>query len=994
MTNRFFFIHFNSCGIVLCSRDAKFAVECDTCRLSYCLVCLASGSKDPCVRCRTRPSKRMEQLVHLRLKSIYKAFKQNSSSTTKSTNARERQNDDPDEDHVTDDPEALFQAAASAAKTGALKKRNCSKYHKRNDSTGSGNSFDKVIRFKEEKEKADAAASALLAELEEEEEAEKTKVGRKNKKKKKKDKNPSKNDFEADALDNHSDEISSTGTNEHVLYSDEEARNDDRKQPPTQGVKGMVTESTGEVDPYEKELCRLVAVEDMEGLENLMETIKGIPGRAILRKNAKKALKRMRLAKEPIEDEPGGESPAGNIATVEEEDHVTDLQRLSATTGTGLQLLTSEHSNLLKILSYTHNKQQSQLTVSSAQHTTNPGRTRMASTGPLKSECVMHMAPSIVGWVIGKGGQRIRDLMEENSVRVWIDQSSMGASDPRMVYVSGLRQNVDTAVERIKELVSNAPTPITRQVVPLVEPTDTTTVQAPPKLDVSDDRIPSLKPKFGTVNVQAITSTNDRVTNDNRSRHVMTCEPRFVALLIGRRGWTIKNIQDTTGVKVDIDQTVSPRKITISGNGEDDIENAIRMVQDVLSYPHAQLQPGMEHSQLIAHASILNMDKNAKLDGLNGDSLSPEKSCFLEQCTPPVESTTRTTSFQQAHTPPPSSLIMTGDARTSTSTTSSLSTTPEPGALLQSTIQSPYAEVETGAFISPQHSRTLFSGDTNQLSLNQMSSLSPLAAHPIYHPQPLHNFQSSRDNVYGSLPLSGQPIHATGPLLHHSSPNQHTHSTFRSSVQNDFIPLTSARDVPVRNPNIPYQSSQNIYHDNGGAYYNDEPISSFWNATSSGIRTPSGPDSFRLDAAVDFLEHSKLHSTMVVGTLSADVNEGLIGLSHTPDIPQQSIAKQDQSLSVQTGGDDAQMIDSLFGPALTVNDPQLLTGLQGISLHDESTSIGLWGSSHNANDTGLKSLLEAPERDEPLVLAGMQQTLLAAERKSQSRFAWGEHNGH
>ncbi|GMI40692.1 hypothetical protein TeGR_g3595, partial [Tetraparma gracilis] len=63
------------CGIVLCARDAKFAVECDTCRMAYCLVCLASGSKDPCVRCGHRPSKRVEQLVHLRLKSIYKAFK-------------------------------------------------------------------------------------------------------------------------------------------------------------------------------------------------------------------------------------------------------------------------------------------------------------------------------------------------------------------------------------------------------------------------------------------------------------------------------------------------------------------------------------------------------------------------------------------------------------------------------------------------------------------------------------------------------------------------------------------------------------------------------------------------------------------------------------------------------------------------------------------------------------------------------------------------------
>jgi hypothetical protein len=64
------------CGIVLCERDLKFAVECDTCKLPYCLVCLASASKEACVRCGIRQSKRVNQVVHLRLKSIYKAFQQ------------------------------------------------------------------------------------------------------------------------------------------------------------------------------------------------------------------------------------------------------------------------------------------------------------------------------------------------------------------------------------------------------------------------------------------------------------------------------------------------------------------------------------------------------------------------------------------------------------------------------------------------------------------------------------------------------------------------------------------------------------------------------------------------------------------------------------------------------------------------------------------------------------------------------------------------------
>ena len=68
----------------------------------------------------------------------------------------------------------------------------------------------------------------------------------------------------------------------------------------------------------------------------------------------------------------------------------------------------------------------------------------------------------------------------------------------------------------------------------------------------------------------------------------ISCEHRFVPLLIGRRGWTVKNIQDTSGARVDIDQTVNPRKIIISGEAAQ-VEKALRLVQEVLSYPHAQL---------------------------------------------------------------------------------------------------------------------------------------------------------------------------------------------------------------------------------------------------------------------------------------------------------------------------------------------------------------------------------------------------------------------
>ena len=58
-------------------------------------------------------------------------------------------------------------------------------------------------------------------------------------------------------------------------------------------------------------------------------------------------------------------------------------------------------------------------------------------------------------------------------------------------------------------------------------------------------------------------------------------------MLLGRRGWTVKHIQDAAGARVDIDQTVSPRKIVVSGSDERAVKSAVQMVRDVLKYPHA-----------------------------------------------------------------------------------------------------------------------------------------------------------------------------------------------------------------------------------------------------------------------------------------------------------------------------------------------------------------------------------------------------------------------
>mmetsp|Transcript_24110 Transcript_24110/g.35675 ORF Transcript_24110/g.35675 Transcript_24110/m.35675 type:complete len:1074 (+) Transcript_24110:1710-4931(+) len=263
-----------------------------------------------------------------------------------------------------------------------------------------------------------------------------------------------------------------------------------------------------------------------------------------------------------------------------------------------------------------------------------------------RTEAILEMSPQIVGWVIGKGGQRIRDLMEESSAKIWIDQDCMTPAQYRVVYVSGLKNSVDLAVKRMQELVERAPIgqqQLQQQQAPpkregggglggasastgstVASTSSSATVHLPPLTSpaavvgntsvglgysaVASAPPPIVATKLGTalpldthpmphhlsqhhhhsVPQPDITTSSSIGVGGGRATHEMTCEPRFVPLLIGRRGWTVKHIQDASGARVDIDQTVTPRKITVSGTIKS-VKDAVRMVSDVLSYPHAQL---------------------------------------------------------------------------------------------------------------------------------------------------------------------------------------------------------------------------------------------------------------------------------------------------------------------------------------------------------------------------------------------------------------------
>ena len=697
--------------------------------MSYCLVCLASGTKDPCVRCGQKTSKRVEQLVHLRLKSIYKAFKQSGAALDNNSkgDAKKRSGagmkdslagmgtmEDIDAMSIplglpsgnygderngscgigntpmNGDVGAVLQVAAAAAAASAAASGKGSRCDSSSSSDGPFGGLprgvhpskvmphlnhDGSISFRPRKEpkkndsdkfasrteaEANAAAAALLAELDEEKhKVEVSTTAKKSKKKKKKERHAAKEKEkeentqkeaeekaaklaqelkEAEAKKGNSiDDSESAGKKKPKkkkgprmkaqVSPDDESLEDDfirLAEAARFGVRKTSSKTDSvddqpQEDDIESRLARLITANDLDGIEDVLSELKGVPGRAALRKNAKKASKRITE-----------EQAAAEVAKKQK-----DISSRSAT------LLSSGSSDniggrlwkptdpLIDFVKKSH-------------------RVKPTSGGAPRSECVMQLAPHVVGWVIGKGGQRIRDLMEDSGAKVWIDQDSMGAQYMRIVYVSGSEVSVNAAVKTIKDLVSSAPMPgstAPSSMLPNVASdigsgaiTRNNLTSTPVPTQKSADRKSHISPvprrevaeasNAGQNNVEESASAVSKPSNHSRtvsapsspqmylsvpppgmesmlgtgspplsSRqissspkvvHELFCEPRFVPLLIGRRGWTIKNIQDLSGARVDIDQKVIPRRIIISGN-ESQVKDAIRKVDEVLSYPHAQL---------------------------------------------------------------------------------------------------------------------------------------------------------------------------------------------------------------------------------------------------------------------------------------------------------------------------------------------------------------------------------------------------------------------
>jgi hypothetical protein len=318
--------------------------------------------------------------------------------------------------------------------------------------------------------------------------------------------------------------------------------------------------------------------------------------------------------------------------------------------------------------------------------------------------------------------------------------------------------------------------------------------------------------------------------------------------------------------------------------------------------------------------------------------------------------------------------------------------------------------------LSSKQGQDLFSTGINDLpqnAFNQMPPNSPLTGPPVL-PQGGNGLFGPSDQGFGSLQPRGQRSIQMGHPLHQSNPTPQEHPAFLPANPSAFGPTPNQNRLPMHHP-IAYHPSQNGFAahrgpgDSQSAMLNNfgKPgkgsIPALWNGSGvhqgpvegSRAQVSHGSDGFRLDAAVEFLEHSKHHSTAVPGVV-AGMNE-IIGLPHPVGV-QRNVSARNPLIGFQKGRDDAQMVDSLFGPAGSAgNGASLLTGLEGLSINREGASTGLWGMSNASDGGSLKGLPSlgalAPGPDDPLLFADSQPTMSATEWKSQSRFAWGESGG-
>jgi far upstream element-binding protein len=171
-----------------------------------------------------------------------------------------------------------------------------------------------------------------------------------------------------------------------------------------------------------------------------------------------------------------------------------------------------------------------------------PGAADEAAAAASERLETVHCPQALVGRLIGKGGDTIKDLQRRSGARIQIDQNFPDGA-PRVVTVEGTAACVEVGVSLVRSLIGNSPA---------------VGNGAPGKLTTFE------------------------------------CPKALVGRVIGKGGETINELQRRSGARIQIEQRVpdgAPCIIEVQGD-DAAVEDARRLVHEVMSGKRLEPQPG------------------------------------------------------------------------------------------------------------------------------------------------------------------------------------------------------------------------------------------------------------------------------------------------------------------------------------------------------------------------------------------------------------------
>jgi len=165
---------------------------------------------------------------------------------------------------------------------------------------------------------------------------------------------------------------------------------------------------------------------------------------------------------------------------------------------------------------------------------------------------VMYIDSSNVGRVVGRGGSKIRELQDQSYARINIDKSSGGEQVP--VTLTGSSEAVQNAKQMIEDLLSER--------------------RDAPRNDGGSQYHSQPRERRGA----------NSYDQGNEESVVMHIDSSNVGRVVGRGGSKIRELQDQSNARINIDKSSGGDKVPVTLTGSSDaVQSAKQMIEELLS---------------------------------------------------------------------------------------------------------------------------------------------------------------------------------------------------------------------------------------------------------------------------------------------------------------------------------------------------------------------------------------------------------------------------